>query len=335
MTINVAVATYDAVILGCDSLSSKVEPAFFPHRSGSSFAVDADGNEILDVNGNKVIAYSEDQLSFTATHVMGGVRKMFVLREDCEGAECSIAAVTSGMATLSGVTIAELANRYLRSSRTDGITFDHVEDAVRHFVDFVRPLWDAAPHPSPLRFLVAGYCRQDTYIKVFRVAVESDEIVEQFPGDAHCGAAWDGQSTYASRLISGIDSSLQSEVNRAILKALKVQRDSTLESIMASLRGAGVEIPDDLVVTYEEAMPQALPWTVGWAPIDWSNMPIQTSIELVSALVNAESGMQKFAHGIPTVGGRTRIGLLRRNVPFATLNEPSLTHTHTGYATDA
>lgn len=89
MTINVVVATYDAVVLGCDSLSSVVERAYFPFRKGASFAVDANGNEILDRDGNRVLAYHPDQLAYTATHVMGGVRKMFQIREDCDSQECT------------------------------------------------------------------------------------------------------------------------------------------------------------------------------------------------------------------------------------------------------
>ncbi len=260
---------------------------------------------------------------------------MFLVREDCDVAECSLAAVTSGMATLGGVTIAELANRYLRSSKSDGYVFDRAEQAARHFLDYVRALWIEDSQKSALNFLIAGYCRQDDYIKVLRISVDADEVSEQFPDTSHCGAAWDGQSTYAARLISGIDPGLRTEIARSTLVALNGQRASTLDSILSALRDAGVEIPDDLAVTFEEEVPSSQPWSAGWAPIDWPNMPVQTSVELVSALVNAESGMQKFALGIPTVGGRTRIGLLRRNVPFCMLNEPTLSHTHLGYATDA
>jgi hypothetical protein len=90
MTINVVVATYHAVVLGCDSLSSIVERAYFPFRGDASPARDSQGNLLRDADGNLVISYREDQLVATATNVVGGVQKMFLLYEsqDRENIEC-------------------------------------------------------------------------------------------------------------------------------------------------------------------------------------------------------------------------------------------------------
>lgn len=341
MTINVAIATYDAVVLGCDSLSSRVERAFFPFRNNSSFAVDGDGNQIRDADGNLVVAFRQDQLTYTATSVMGGVRKMFVLYEDSNGqCECSVAAVTSGMATIDGVTIAEHANRYRLGLIRDGVKFQTVEDASKHFLEHIYALWECEyarlgyTHPSQaaLHFLVAGYCGGDARFKIFRISVEENNCSDQLAHEPFTGAAWDGQSNFAARLLMGVDPNLQDQVNRGIVEAFRAQRESLLASFTDAIAAAGIQ---NLEFELNETVPAAPPWSDAIAPIDWGNMPIQTAIELVSALVNTESGMQKFVQGIPVVGGRTRIGLLRRNTPFAMLNEPALTHAHTGYQTDA
>lgn len=341
LTINVAIATYDAIVLGCDSLSSVVERAIFPFRENSAFALDANGNQIRDADGNLVVALRQDQLAYTATSVMGGVRKMFVLYEDANGqCDCSVAAVTSGMATIDGVTIAEHANRYRLALMRDKVRFGTVEEAAAHFLAHVRVLWEneyvrlGYTHPSQaaLHFLVAGYCGEDARFKIFRISVEENQSKDQLAHEPFTGAAWDGQSNFAARLLMGVDPNLQDQVNRGIVDALRAQRESLLKSFTEAIAAAGIA---DLELELNETLPAAPPWSSAIAPIDWGNMPVQTAVELVSALVNTESGMQKFVQGIPVVGGRTRIGLLRRNTPFAMLNEPALTHAHTGYQTDA
>lgn len=343
MTINVVAATFDAVVLGCDSLSSVVERAYFPFRHGSSFALDGEGNRMVDAEGNFLFAYKPEQLSYTATSVMGGVRKMFAVCDDGERSDCSVAALTSGMATLNGVTIAQVVERYRRLKRTEGAAFTKVLDVANDFLAHMRRLWEAQlvgvsedlRQSYRLNFLMAGYCSDDAYIKVFRVDVADGSVTEQFPAGSHCGATWDGQSDFASRLILGIDASLERKITRSIAQALSDQRESIIGGVLESLERSGVVLPEGFTMTIQESVPPSLPFSAGEAEVDWENLPVQSAIELVSALVNAESGMQKFARGIPMVGGRTRIGLLRRNSPFVTLNEPDLTHTHVGYATDA
>lgn len=277
-------------------------------------------------------------MELVATHVMGGVQKMFLLAED-EECDCSVAAVTSGVASLGGLTIAEVVKRYRRENRGQSISFSSVDELVQHFVEHLSMLHSAEfanRHQAQLNFMIAGYCSADEYIKVFHVNVNEKRVVEQFPHQAyHFGLAWDGQTTYAARLITGVDANLRNQVNRQIAESLTHQRESILESLQKQLDDAGVALPEGLELTLEEEVPTSPPWSAAGAPIDWANLPTQTAVELVSALVNAESGMQKFVMGIPTVGGRTRIGLLRRNVRFTMLNEPSLTHLHTGYVTDA
>lgn len=282
-------ATFDAVVLGCDSLSSLVERAFFPFRGGSRFAVDAAGNEIRDADGNLVVAFRQDQLAYTATSVMGGVRKMFVLyeEEDQGQCDCSVAATTSGLATIDGVTIAEHASRYRRGLRRDGIRFDTVEAAALHFLSHMRTLWEveyarlgyALPSQAALRFLVAGYCSQDARFKIFRLSVEADSCDDELAHAPFAGAVWDGQSNFAARLLMGVDPNLQDQVNRGIVDALRSQRETLLASFTEAIAAAGIE---DLELELQETVPASPPWSSAWAPIDWGNMPIQTAIELVS-----------------------------------------------------
>ena len=346
MTTNVVVATYHGVVLGCDSLSSITERAFFPFRQPNALARDANGDLMTDPQGRLLLVYSDQNLTPTPTNVMGGVQKMFLLHEgpDPSNIECSVAAVTSGLGTLNGVVIAELAARFRWRER--GHAYTKAIDVLTDFLDFVRPQWEAAvyfddvdeafrPNLDDLKFLASGYGSDDEYIKVFHVSVSQQSVVEQFPEPPHCSATWAGQTNSIANLVNGRNFITEWKLNRALAEALRTQRESLVASVLEQLRAQGVQVPEPFNAVIDEEIPASLPWDDVHAPIDWQNLPVQSAVDLVSTLVNAESAIQKFSHGIATVGGRTRIGLMRRGTPFAFLNEPEIVHHHVGYHYDA
>ncbi|MEX5405087.1 hypothetical protein VPH47_12595 [Stenotrophomonas sp. WED208] len=348
MTTNVVVATYHGVVLGCDSLSSIVERAFFPFRTADALARDADGDLMFDAQGRLLLAYDESKLQLTPTNIMGGVQKMFILHEDPDSnnIECSVAATTSGLGTLNGVVIAEIADRFRRRCRANPNGYASITDVVSEFLEFVRPQWELAvgyDEVDPavrqtlddLQFLIAGYGRDDEYVKVIRVSVASNSATELFDAFPHCSAAWAGQADSIASLVNGSNPTTRWAVNRSVIASLEAHRASVVESVLAQLRDQGVEIPEPFEATIQEVVPAELPWLEGSPFFDWANLPVQSAVDLVSTLVNAESAVQKFAMGIPTVGGRTRIGLMRRGMPFAFLNEPEIIHQHVGYNHDA
>jgi len=71
-------------------------------------------------------------------------------------------------------------------------------------------------------------------------------------------------------------------------------------------------------------------WDSFGMSIDFANLPVQASIDLVSFLVLLQSGVSRFSSGVPTVGGRTRIGIVEKNEGFIMLDEPTLVHKYTG-----
>ncbi|MFI8717073.1 hypothetical protein ACIGHF_04180 [Stenotrophomonas sp. NPDC077464] len=348
MTTNVVVATYHGVILGCDSLSSIIERAYFPFRVPNALARDERGEVMTDPQGRLLLAYDERNFQYTPTNIMGGVQKMFPLHEDVDpqNIECSVAATTSGLGSLNGVVIAEVAERFRRRCRTNEQGFNSIEQVVSMFLDYVRPQWemqvgfdaaDPAAHSflDDLQFLIAGYGPADEYIKVIRVSVANESAVEVFKHAPHCSAAWAGQASAVASLLMGFNPTTRWAIDRAVVESLSAQRESVVTSVLGHLREQGVAIPEPFEARIDEVVPADLPWSEGSPEFDWANLPVQSAVDLVSTLVNAQSAMQKFAMGIPTVGGRTRIGLMRRGMPFAFLNEPEIVHQHVGYSHEA
>ncbi|MEA9979322.1 MULTISPECIES: hypothetical protein [unclassified Pseudomonas] len=340
MTINIAIATYDAIVLGCDSLSSIVEQAVLPFRCGQDgFARDAQGNELVDAFGNKVVSVA--QIQPFVTNVFGGAQKMFLLYEDDD---TSVAAVTAGMATLSGVTIASVAARFRKKNLAEQITFTSVHAVAEAFLGHARTEWERQldyanapeeqrPYFPDVQFIAGGYGKDDETSKVFKISVCNLRSEEQFVWQTRSGTCFGGQADFVERLLVGVD---QRIVNGVMFKLMTeaAPRDARLASIFAEqLRAAGVEIPEG----FQFDIPQEfidLPWNDHVANIDFANLPTQYAVDLVELLVNIQSGMQRFANGVATVGGRTHVGVLKRGEKFVMLNEPKLHHNHTGYSHD-
>ena len=74
-----------------------------------------------------------------------------------------------------------------------------------------------------------------------------------------------------------------------------------------------------------------IPWDRYRCDIAYGNLPLQDAVDLASFLVGLQSGKSKFAMGVPTVGGRTHVGVVTRHEGFRMLGEPELRHTHVGF----
>lgn len=338
MTINIAVATFDAIVLGCDSLSSVVHPMM--NLAGVQPAVDANGAALLDKDGKPVFAFDQARVDHYPVNVFGGVSKMFLLYED---KDTSVAAITSGQGTVNGRTIAGLAAEYKRACETNRTTFERVEDVAKDFLDFMVKEWMNQPHIKNLpaaivpmfgtvNFVVGGFGKRDAHGMVFKLDVAQKQVTGAFKAGLSHGITWGGQANFVERLLKGSDSRLGGLVKRNIIEALAAQRNGIVQSVLDGLAAAGVQIPDGINFDIQEVLPGADPWDSFWAEVDYANLPVQYAIDLASLLVNTQSGMQHFGTGIATVGGRTHIGVLQRNSSFKKLKEPKLAHAHTGYS---
>ena len=340
MTINIAIATYDAIVLGCDSLSSIVEQAILPFRYGDGvFARDAQGNELIDASGSKVVSLANVQPF--VTNVFGGAQKMFLLYEDDD---TSVAAVTAGMATLSGVTIASVAARFRKKNTAEQASFTTARAVVEAFLTYTRAEWERQfdfaqvpaeqrPYLPDVQFIVGGYGKDDETAKVFKLSVCNESVEEQFTWQTRSGTCFGGQADFVERLLVGVDQRLIQGVNYRVYAEMGSYASRLTAGFAEQLKQAGVEIPEGFQFDLQQEYID-LPWRDYVANIDFANLPTQYAVDLVELLVNLQSGMQRFANGVATVGGRTHVGVLKRGEKFAMLNEPKLQHNHTGYSHD-
>lgn len=275
------------------------------------------------------------------TNVYSGVSKMFLVYERDQ---FSVAAVTAGMAILSGLTIAEHAKRFCAEKSKQRKGFQTVQAVAEEFLKYIRGKWEADVDfantdpklhqflPS-LQFIVAGHCSGDNIGRVYKLDVSNNRCIDTFPTGDHCGACWAGQADFVERLLLGVDHGVKFAVQEQFGEKIKQATTQVLAAMVESLTKNGVEVPEGFEMDFA-GLPSAPSWDSAQASIHFQDLSTQYAIDFVELLVNTQSGMQRFGSGIPTVGGRTHIGVLRRGEAFKMLNEPELTHNHTGYAHD-
>lgn len=96
----------------------------------------------------------------------------------------------------------------------------------------------------------------------------------------------------------------------------------------------GQPIPSDFKLEIPELKEINLDWLQFVVDIDCANLPLQEAVKFASFLVLIQDGRSRFARGVPTVGGRTHIGVITKDKGFQALNEPELTHLYTGFSDD-
>jgi hypothetical protein len=106
------------------------------------------------------------------------------------------------------------------------------------------------------------------------------------------------------------------------------------DAINALMDKLGQTIPADFKLEIPELKEIALEWRKFALDCDYANLPLQEAVNFVSFLVLQQAGRSRFARGVPTVGGRTHIGVVTKDKGFQLLNEPKLAHQYTGFIDD-
>lgn len=340
MTINVAVVTSEAVVLGCDSVSSSfhylLDPFNFLERHD-------DGEIATDDRGQWIAKFDPQFIQNVVTHARSGVTKMFRLCGD----DNPVAGTTAGLAALGGKSISNLVSDYCRQHHNaQHVT---VRSVVEEFSSFMREKYDEhyrmdgtpQEYQWDVEFLIGGQGSSEPFPSLYRVNLKSaDGNAKIWPlygsdfGLQRTGVAWAGQSDAVERLIFGADRHVQHLIEQTVTDQLARMHQQMSQRVMGivqdTLAALNAPLPAAVDTQLPPLEPVALPWASAQLEVDVANMPLQDAIELASFLVNLQSGKSIFVRGVPTVGGRTHIGLLQRS-GFTMLNEPTLVHRNVGY----
>lgn len=337
MTINVAFVTRDALVLGSDSIASTTKAVIEPWRY---LEKGDDGTAIVDDQGRMTAKFSPGDYEWVVTDAWGGVTKMFELTKT----RAKVAATTAGMAALNGRSMQSLAAQFFKDKGgAPGI--ESVADTAEQFLAFIRAEYDrhyaGGETPEAFRgdveFLVGGYGQDDHFPALYRLNIKASTCAPQYI-DGACGISWAGQADGVARLIFGYDHLLkfkaQKEAARTIDETYTQFSEAVARIVRELLDRLGAALPEGFNIELPAKPKLEFNWQEFQLDIEMASLPLQDAVDLVSYLVNLQSGRAKFGRGVATVGGRTRIGVLTRNAEFRMINEPEILHRSTGFPID-
>ncbi|HXW27050.1 MAG TPA: hypothetical protein VEK73_20065 [Xanthobacteraceae bacterium] len=343
MTVNIGLITSDAVILGCDSVASTTSHFLDPFSNNVPWQKDEKGKFTRTKEGKYTLTFDFDDIQPVVTNAWGGITKLFEIHPS----PTPMVAVTAGLAKLSERPIASWAAEFCaqHSARTRHLV--NVEVIARSFLKFIREKYEkhyeTSKLPEPLKegpeFIVGGYGRDDHFPSLFRLDVHRNTILKHFgPGAGATGVAWNGQADAVERFIRGYDAILQRKISETIRTALGKHNLDTTQYITATINAVldklQAQMPDGINISVPELKEISLDWSEFAIDLDYANLPLQEAVNFVAFLVLLQDGKSRFARGVPTVGGRTHIGVITKDKGFRMLNEPDVTHTYTGFADD-
>ena len=195
-----------------------------------------------------------------------------------------------------------------------------------------------------IEFLIGGFGDEENVPSLYRVNLRDEPPIRIKPlygvgpgfGDK-TGVAWAGQSDGVQRLLFGYDRPLRLSIERGLREAIDRQHRSMSEAVThilsETLTALNAQLPPGVNTELPPKEEVGMEWDQVLLSIDFANLPIQDAVDLVAYLVNLQSGKSKFVRGVPTVGGRTHIGIIRVD-GFTMVNEPDLVHRNTGYGRD-
>jgi hypothetical protein len=224
MTVNIALATSDALVFGCDSVASTTSHLL--DVLNIRWERDDGGNVVTDANGKFTVKFSFEDLSPVVTDAWGGVTKMFEIHKQ----PAPMVGVTSGLAKLRDRPIASYAATFLASQNQSLIKS---EEIAQEFLNFMRLAYDAhyegTDTPEVLRegpeFLIGGYGVKEEFPSIYRLNVQNNTLTKEFgevdPAIGKTGVSWNGQSDAVERFIRGYDARVRTDIQPAIAGQLK------------------------------------------------------------------------------------------------------------------
>jgi len=334
VTINIAVVSSEALVLGCDSVASVTTPMMNPFNEG--FAKDKDGNVIKDDQGRWLVPMVG--IEHVVTDVMAGVTKMFKIYD---ARHTVVAATTAGMGKLNDRPIAGIAYDFAQSVKR-GKKMTKVSAVAQAFYDYVRAEYErdqkATEVPeeywSGLEFLLGGIGKDDKFPVVYRIRMK-DKLLRCECENGEAGMLWAGQADCVEKIIRGYDAQLRNKVDAYAAELMNSHHKKMSETFVRMLedvlKAVGQEMPKGVNTDLPPLPAFEMDWKQFKVGVSYSNLPLQEAIDFVSFLVLTQAGKQKFAPGLATVGGRIHIGYATKEHGFKFLNEPELTHKHTGF----
>ncbi len=329
MTTLVALATKDALVMGCDSLGTVtkdlVDPfdlvrEFFDPKDAWKLKTDADGKPVLQ-NFDDIYKKAQ-QIPFNQ---MTHVGKMFSLKP------LSVGIMTTGVASIANRTIRSLISEFKVKSALASFgefTVKQVAERVLEFINgyYLKEFSELKTKPY-LELMIGGYSTQGPFPSIFRILVHQNKVEGTFSEGAPFGIVFGGQMQEIQRIVFGIDGSNRIKLLIRTGEILEKYRN-ILQNFLKE-KEILVELPsfdkylDDIYLFKN--------WDLDVFDADWGDFSEQNAIECVNFFVEIMIKSQQFSSRLPTVGGSVHIGLITKEKGFNFISREE--YLHEGYTT--
>jgi hypothetical protein len=227
MTINVLLATSDALVAGVDSVASTT--SYFLDPMQLQWERDASGSIVKDEDGKFTLKFDFKDFQSITTNAWGGVTKLFEIHP----MPSPVIAATAGVAKLNDRPIASIGRDFCATHERRNKKLITTKTICNAFLRFMREAYDEhykdSQLPIALRdgptILIGGYGREDAFPSIYRIDVKENKVEPEFTG-GKTGISWNGQSDAVERFIRGYDSEARSDLRHALVNALEAHSET-------------------------------------------------------------------------------------------------------------
>ena len=320
MTTLVALATKDALIMGCDSLGTSTKALVDPFELASYFDSDSNFELRCDKDGKPLLKNFSDimkKVQQVPYNHMEHVVKFFALKP------FSMGVMITGIASLGNRTISSLIGEFIEDNmgfkgvkKPSNFTVKGVADRLlvhlRSYYDkeFPKEKYSAPPR---LELILGGYNSTGPFPDIYRIHLPDHEVKSAGEG---FGVVFGGQMTEIQRIVFGTD-----HENQILLE----DRHRFLLTRFADTVKKGnkkVRLPDldEFGKKYHifgpldpEKEEDKTNWSLEGFNAQWGNFSEQNAIDCVNWLIEIMASAQKFSTALPAVGGEIHIALITRD----------------------
>lgn len=328
MTSLVALATKDALVLGCDSLGtttkSIIDPIdlidFFDAKKDFELKKDEKGNPIL--KDFKTLYGKVKSLPYThMTHMS----KIFSL------SPLEMGIMTTGIASIGKRTIKSLIEEFKSKepafrSKPKPKNYT-VKSIAKKILDFITKKYeDIYPDEQQrpvLEFILGGYDKKNPIPEIVRIKFPKKEIEDTLKKGGF-GIVFGGQMKEIQRIVFGTDWGNKLALKKRHIELLRKYREKMNEYLRKE--NITIIIPEINIEEVKELDIFSNDWDLEGFNANWGDFSEQNAIECVDFFVNIMIKSQQFSEGMPTVGGEVHIALITKTNGFRFISKEEYCH---------
>jgi len=327
MTVLVALATKDSLVMGCDSLGSVTRPLVDPFDLISTYFDPKNEFKLrLDQDGNPVLKNFDDiyeKAQIVPFNHMTHVTKLFSL------GPLEMGVMVTGIASIGDRTIKSLIIEFKENILNKGLHLGKytVKCVVEELLIFISNYYEKEyPQWKPaLELMVGGYDKSKQTPNIFRIYVNNNKVEPCFENGF--GIAFGGQMQEIQSIVFGIHHANKLK----LLQRIDTLFNNYRELLEKNLHDKGIV----------ESLPKPLQcngdlfvfkdWDFDQFDADWGNFSEQNAIECVNFFVEIMIKSQQFSSSLPTVGGDVHVALITKSDGFRFISREE--YEHEGYKT--